>query len=101
MNNFDKYKMNLNLALGEDGATLESQFSAAQKTIESAAINAKEVWANAFSEIFQEEAFIKLYNMLEDAGVAVDHMIDGLGGLPGILLLAATILSRRIIPTLN
>lgn len=101
MNNFDKYKMNLNLALGEDGATLESQFSAAQKTIESAAINAKEVWTNAFSEIFQEEAFIKLYNMLEDAGVAVDHMIDGLGGLPGILLLAATILSRRIIPTLN
>lgn len=101
MQNFDKYVELLGVAQNEDGSELESQYEAAQQSVEVAATNAAEAWNRAFGEVIDDDLLKGFYNGLEEVGDIVGDILQGMGGFEGILTLAGTLLSRNIIPKLN
>lgn len=102
MNNFDYYLQNLNSANAETGAeTLEEQYAISLDTIESHAINAQEAWDRALSDFADPEVLKGLLSGLEDAGNLVGDIVDGFGGLEGILITVSSILIKRIPSGLN
>lgn len=101
MENFDKYQKNLQSAAGETGSTLERQYTQALDSIESRAENAGEAWHRAFSNIITADEIKSAYNALEQVGTAVDNIIKGMGGLPGILSIVSVLLSSKIVPALQ
>lgn len=96
MNNFDKYQDLLSSANIEDGSTLEQQYEASLDSIESHAENAAESMRRAFGQIFDEEALKGIYSTIEGIGNLLGGLIDGVGGLPGILGIVATLISGKI-----
>lgn len=96
MNNFDKYQDLLSSANVEDGSTLEQQYEASLDSIESHAENAAESMRRAFGQIFDEEALKGIYSTIEGIGNLLGGLIDGVGGLPGILGIVATLISGKI-----
>ena len=100
MNNFDKYQNNLNAAISEDGSTLDQQYEQYTESIESYAENAAEAWNRAFGQAFDPETIKTFYKLVEVTGNGVNSLIQGLGGIPGILMTVGAILSSKIVPTL-
>lgn len=100
MNNYDKYQSLLSSANAEDGSALEQQYTQSLESIESKAENAGEAMKRAFSQLFDEEAIKNAYEMIEGIGNLLEGFLSGLGGLPGVLLLSATILSKKIVPSI-
>lgn len=96
MNNFDKYQDLLSSANLEDGSTLEQQYEASLDSIESHAENAAESMRRAFGQIFDEDALKAIYSTIEGIGNLLGGLIDGVGGLPGILGIVATLISGKI-----
>lgn len=96
MNNYDKYMNNLQSAELEDGSTLEQQYSQYLESIESYAKNAGESWNRAFGEIIDPKAIKSILKLTEELGNTVDALLKGIGGLPGLLLVISTILSKKI-----
>lgn len=101
MENFDKYQKNLQSAAGETGSTLERQYTQALDSIESRAENAGEAWHRAFSNVITADEIKSAYGALEQVGTAVDNIIKGMGGLPGILSIVSVLLSSKIVPALQ
>lgn len=101
MQNFDKYQKNLTLAAGETGQTLEQQYTQYLDSIESRAESAGEAWHRAFSNLITADEIKSAYSAVENFGDAVDNVLQGLGGLPGIFSMVAVLLSSKIIPALQ
>lgn len=98
MNNFDKYQKLLSSANLEDGSTLEQQYQSSLQSIESYAENAGEAWRRAFSNVIDEDAIKGFYKGAEELGDVFNRLLDTVGGLPGILAIAAGIFSSKLIP---
>lgn len=98
MNNFDKYQKLLSSANLEDGSTLEQQYQSSLQSIESYAENAGEAWRRAFSNVIDEDAIKGFYKGAEELGDVFNRLLDTIGGLPGILAIAAGIFSNKLIP---
>lgn len=98
MNNFDKYQKLLSSANLEDGSTLEQQYQSSLQSIESYAENAGEAWRRAFSNVIDEDAIKGFYKGAEELGDVFNRLLDTIGGLPGILAIAAGIFSSKLIP---
>lgn len=98
MNNFDKYQENLQSATSETGDdTLEQQFETWSQSIEAVANRSKEAWAQAFAEMFQQDSIKGFYTMVEGLGNLFGGLINGMGGLPGILSAIALIMQKQIL----
>lgn len=69
-------------------------------SIESRAENAGEAWHRAFSNVITADEIKSAYGALEQVGTAVDNIIKGMGGLPGILSIISVLLSSKIVPAL-
>lgn len=98
MNNFDKYQKLLSSANLEDGSTLEQQYQSSLQSIESYAENAGEAWRRAFSNVIDEDAIKGFYKGAEELGDVFNRLLDTIGGLPGVLAIAAGIFSNKLIP---
>lgn len=98
MNNFDKYQKLLSSANLEDGSTLEQQYQSSLQSIESYAENAGEAWHRAFSNAIDEDVVKGFYKGAEELGDVFNRLLDTIGGLPGILAIAAGIFSSKLIP---
>lgn len=98
MNNFDKYQKLLNSANLEDGSALEQQYQSSLQSIESYAENAGEAWRRAFSNVIDEDAIKGFYKGAEELGDVFNRLLDTVGGLPGVLTIAAGIFSNKLIP---
>lgn len=98
MNNFDKYQKLLSSANLEDGSTLEQQYQSSLQSIESYAENAGEAWRRAFSNAIDEDVVKGFYKGAEELGDVFNRLLDTIGGLPGILVIAAGIFSSKLIP---
>lgn len=98
MNNFDKYQKLLSSANLEDGSTLEQQYQSSLQSIESYAENAGEAWRRAFSNVIDEDAIKGFYKGAEELGDVFNRLLDTIGGLPGVLAIAAGIFSSKLIP---
>ena len=102
MQNFDAYLQNLQSAQSEtDGSTLEQQYLTSIDTIDTAMTNAQEAWRRGFAEIFTSEGQKGFYNFLEDAGNLFTEIVEGAGGLEGILKGVGAYLIRYIVPAFN
>ena len=94
MNNFDKYLTNVQSAYSETGnATLLKQYETSLDTIESKAINAGEAWKRALANAFTTDSMKGFYSLIEDLGKMTDTFLKSIGGLPGIMMLLASIFS--------
>lgn len=98
MQNFDKYQKLRGIAEKEGTGALESQYKSYQEGIEAAAISASEAWKQAFGNIFTEDTIKDFYEFLEDAGDLVGYLLQGLGGIEGIIKLIGAYLIRYIQP---
>jgi len=93
MNNWDFYKQNLNTAANADGALDEQQkiyeesWEAAHKRVQAAA-------QTIYSELIDDEFFITLLDGFKEILEYVDHFIDALGGLKGVLSVVGTLLIK-------
>lgn len=101
MDNYDKYLKNLKVAQGEMGETLEQQYSTALQSLEHRAEMAGEAWKRAFSNAIPEDVLKGIYTLSENLGNVVGGVIKGMGGLPGILMAVATLLSGKIVPSIK
>lgn len=98
MNNFSKYQELLSSANLEDGSTLEQQYQSSLQSIESYAENAGEAWRRAFSNVIDEDVIKGFYKGAEELGDVFNRLLDTVGGLPGVLAIAAGIFSSKLIP---
>lgn len=84
MDNWDTFQSNLTIAKTADGSLQEQQdiyaegWEAALKRVQAAA-------ESIYSDIIDDDFFIKLADGLTDILKLVDQLIDSMGGLPGLL----------------
>ena len=90
MNNWDAFQSNLAIAKGSEG-TLEEQAEIYAESWEAAR---KRVLASAqgiYEEILNDDFFIDINNGFADMLDTIDHVIDKMGGVKGILLTLGTV----------
>ena len=90
MNNWDAFQSNLAIAKGSEG-TLEEQAEIYAESWEAAR---KRVLASAqgiYEDILNDDFFIDINNGFADMLDTIDHVIDKMGGVKGILLTLGTV----------
>lgn len=93
MDNWDFFKQNVNTARGSAG-TLEAQAQIYAESWEAANKKVKASAEEIYSSLINDKFFIKLTNFFGDALNVLDNIIDGVGGLKGILIIISGILMK-------
>lgn len=93
MDNWDFFKENVNTARGSAG-TLEAQAQIYAESWEAANKKVKASAEEIYSSLINDKFFIKLTNFFGDALNVLDNIIDGVGGLKGILAIVSAILMK-------
>ena len=91
----DNFMANLNTAYGSEGALQEQQEIHAQSW-EAAADRVKAATEDIYDSLINDEAIVVLLNGLKKILDFTGALIDGFGGLKGILLFVAGIFTRQI-----
>ena len=91
----DSFMANLNTAYNSEGALQEQQDIYAESW-EAAADRVTAATEDIYDSLINDEAIVVLLNGLEKVLNVVGALVDGFGGLKGILLLVAGIFSRQI-----
>ena len=91
----DSFMANLNTAYNSEGALQEQQEIYAESW-EAAADRVTAATEDIYDSLINDEAIVVLLNGLEKILNVVGALVDGFGGLKGILLLVAGIFSRQI-----
>lgn len=97
MDNWQDFKINLNIAELSDG-TLQEQQDIFAEGWEGASNRAKASLESLYSSIINDDAMIKLTNGFADFLDIVKTMVKSLGGLPGILTLIFSIATKLVGP---
>lgn len=95
MDNFDFYKENLALAQNAEG-TLEEQAKVYEESWEAANNRVKASFEELAGTLINSDFFIGIEDGLAVAISGVDDLAEGLGGLPGILLMIGAAFSKQI-----
>lgn len=93
MDNWDFFKQNVNTARGSAG-TLEAQAQIYAESWEAANKKVKASAEEIYSSLINDKFFIKLTNFFGDALNVLDNIIDGVGGLKGVLTIVSAILMK-------
>ena len=93
MDNWDFFKQNVNTARGSTG-TLEAQAQIYAESWEAANKKVKASAEEIYSSLINDKFFIKLTNFFGDALNVLDNIIDGVGGLKGVLTIVSAILMK-------
>ena len=93
MDNWDFFKQNVNTARGSTG-TLEAQAQIYAESWEAANKKVKASMEEIYSSLIDDKFFIKLTNFFGDTLNVLDNIIDGVGGLKGILTIVSGILMK-------
>lgn len=100
MDNWDTFQSNLTIAKTADGSLQEQQdiyaegWEAALKRVQAAA-------ESIYSDIIDDDFFIKLADGLTDILKLVDQLIDSMGGLPGLLSAISAIVFKLAGPQIS
>ena len=100
MDNWDTFQSNLSVAETADGSLQEQQdiyaegWEAALKRVQAAA-------ESIYSDIIDDDFFIKLADGLTDILKLVDQLIDSVGGLPGLLSAISAIVFKLAGPQIS
>lgn len=93
MDNWDFFKQNLNTANASTGA-LQEQADIYAESWEAASERVTASLETIYNKLLNDEFFIGATNLLADFIGLVENLIDGLGGMPGLLALIGTALTR-------
>lgn len=97
MNNWDDMEANLDIAKNSDG-TLQEQADIYAESWEAARDRVRAAAETIYQSLLEDDFFITILNGFEKILVLVDNTIEGLGGLPGVLLLVANAMMRAFGP---
>lgn len=104
MDNWDKFQTNLNTATGSSGA-LQKQADIYAESWEAAEKRVKASAEAIYQKLLNDEFFIDLTNLFADLLDIIKGIIDSLGGLPGLLGLMGTAVTKfagdKILSSLN
>lgn len=104
MDNWDKFQTNLNMATGSSGA-LQKQADIYAESWEAAEKRVKASAEAIYQKLLNDEFFIDLTNLFADLLDMIKGVIDSLGGLPGLLGLMGTAVTKfagdKILSSLN
>lgn len=89
----DSMMANLRTSSGSEGALQEQQDIYAESW-EAARDRVTVAWESIYNKILDSDFFIKLTNLFADATNGLDKFIDMAGGLPGILSLIASLVTK-------
>ena len=93
MDNWDFFQENLSTSLSSSG-TLNEQAEIYAESWEAAQDRVTAALENIYSKIIDDEAFIDILNGVENIVTGVDHLIDGIGGLNGVLATLGTLFTK-------
>ena len=93
MENFDFYEQNLQSAKNAEGS-LQEQADIYAESWQAASDRVKAATQGIYEDLLNDEAFIDVLNAIEKILTYVDNLIDGLGGLGGVLTTIGVLLTR-------
>lgn len=93
MENFDFYEQNLQSAKNAEGS-LQEQADIYAESWQAASDRVKAATQGIYEDLLNDEAFIDVLNIIEKILTYVDNLIDGLGGLGGVLTTIGALLTR-------
>ena len=93
MENFDFYEQNLQSAKNAEGS-LQEQADIYAESWQAASDRVKAAIQGIYEDLLNDEAFIDVLNTIEKILTYVDNLIDGLGGLGGVLTTIGALLTR-------
>jgi hypothetical protein len=93
MDNWDFFQKNLSTSLSSSG-TLNEQAEIYAESWEAAQDRVTAALENIYSKIIDDEAFIDILNGVENIITGVDHLIDSVGGLNGVLATLGTLFTK-------
>ena len=91
--NWDMYKENLQISANSDGA-LEKMAGTWAESWEAASKRVQASLESIYDKLLNDQGFIKILNIISDLLDKVDSLIDGFGGLKGIILSLGTVASN-------
>lgn len=91
--NWDMYKENLQISADSDGA-LEKMAGTWTEGWEAASKRVQASLEGIYGKLLDDQGFIKILNIISDLLDKVDSLIDGFGGLKGIILSLGTVASN-------
>ncbi len=93
MDNWDYFQENLDVASGAEGA-LQEQADIYAESWEAARDRVKAAAEDLYDSILDEDFFIGLLNGFEKAINLVTTLVDSVGGLPGVLAVVSTLVTK-------
>lgn len=93
MDNYDTFKVNLDVAYDAEGALQEQQDIYAEGW-EAARDRVTAALEDIYTKLVDDDAFITLLNWTEDIVSAISNIIDSLGGLKGVLFTVGTVATQ-------
>ena len=93
MDNFDFYEQNLDRAATAEGS-LQEQADIYAESWQAASARVKAATQGIYEDLLDDEAFIDVLNIIEKILTYIDNLIDGLGGLGGVLTTVGALLTR-------
>ena len=99
LDNYDFYKQNQQIALNSEG-TVQQQADIYAKSWEAAQKRVKASAESIYSDLLNDDFFIEMNNALANTLDYIHDVIEGFGGLKGVLLTIGTIASTSLQGTL-
>lgn len=93
MDHFDFYEQNLQSAKNAEGS-LQEQADIYAESWQAASDRVKAATQGIYENLLNDEAFIDVLNIIEKILTYIDNLIDGLGGLGGVLTTVGALLTR-------
>lgn len=100
MNNYDKIQENQKVAENSEG-TIEEQAKIYAESWEGAQKRVKASLESLYNELIPSDFLIKMTNGLSDVINMINSLVKAFGGLPGLLLLASTIITTKFKPEIT
>lgn len=93
LDNYEKFKINVDIAMDSEG-TLNEQQKIYEESWKAAANRVKAATEDIFQDLIDDDFFIALLDGFEKVLSLLDQFIDSIGGLPGVLSLVSGLMLK-------
>ena len=100
MDNWDDFKINVDLALDSEG-TLDEQLAIYEQSWKAASQRLKASFEDMYDSLINDEAFIELTDFFSTLVHSITTTIDSIGGLKGVMLILGSVLMKVFSPQIG
>lgn len=90
--NWDMYNKNMSIATNAEGE-LQQMADIYAESWEAASARVRASWEGVWDSLLNDEALIKMTNGLADVVSGIESVVDGFGGLPGVIAQVASVVT--------